>query len=229
MKNKKAFTLVEMLVTVGILGIVLSMTAGMVNYSVGKLRSARAKLLNDTIRSTFDIITQRMYNANDSVISTLDPKNNIIGFIIYNPGTPATIPNTPLTADINDPVILIVSSGEGATPTKICTYFSRDTSLNKLTMAQETCNLAALYKNRNAIQNSLTSDKVEVTGLKVKTGSYFIKSTLALPPRPTQIPFFELEVTAREKQDTNNTTQLKTTFTMDYENLNNLIPLLPAP
>ena len=206
-KTKSGFTLVEMVVTVGILGMVLAMTAGMVNYSVGKLRSARAKVLNDTIRSTFDVMAQKMYNANDKINVG---SGDIYGFAIYDA-------DTKFFSSITKPIIIIVSSGD--TSGKTCTYFGKN--VDKLSMAQTNCS-GTILLGTSDLTGSLTSDKIEITNFQIEN-KFFIQPT-ASPTRPSEIPYFELNVKAREIQDTNNKTQLKTTFTMDYENLNNLIP-----
>lgn len=219
-QNKKlGFTLVEMVVTVGILGMVLAMTSGMINYSVGKLRSARAKLLNDTIRNSFDIIAQKMYNANDSIGSGT---SSVYGFTVYKGSGGSAVMDQPSYTDTENPIILIISSGDDPI-VKTCTYFGKKDS--KIMMYQQTCPGAAAnyFISTNQLTSSLTSDKIKVTNFTITSTSSVYNAT-----RPDdKIPFFELNVEAQEIQDSKNTSQLKTTFTMDYENLNNKLPEIP--
>lgn len=202
--KKRGFTLIEMLVSLGILVVILVMTAGLVNYSAGRVRSAQTKLLTDTIRATFDTINQKMLNANDQVtINGID----VYGFRAYKSGTPGDITNSDM--------LLIVSSGAASSP-KTCTFFGLDTVNKKLKMGQQATCSATTFPILADLTSDLTSDKIQVNSFTI-TNNYTMTDG-----NPAQIPSVTIDVSAQDKQDSKNQAELKSTFTMSYDNVNYL-------
>lgn len=134
--NKKGFTLVELLVTMGILGVVLVMIAGLAGYTAGRLRSNQNRVLNDSLRNVLDIIGQKMYNANTE---TTINGNTIYGFKVINN------------------MLVIVSSGDDNS--KTCTYFGKKDET--VSMKQTNCSENTLPTETD-LASSLTPSRIKI-------------------------------------------------------------------
>lgn len=201
--KKKAFTLVEMLVTLGILAMVVVMVSGLANFTAGRLRSAQIKILNDSIRRALDEMAVRMNNANDE--ATIGG-TSVYGFKAYD-----SSPNQ---------MVVIVSKGE--TGSTVCTYFGL--ADNSLKTAQNNCSGDLLHStDLSSVGSSLTPEKVHIktfdlTGYKPMTD----------PSNTKFIPKLAVKITAVSANDINDEVNLATTFTMDGENTRNMVSI-PNP
>ena len=198
--KRKAFTLIELIVTMAILAMVVVMIAGMTSFTVGRLKSAQMKMVNDALRNSLDTIGQKMNNANEK--AKIDGENRY-GFYYKNN-------------------ILVVISGD-ETPSIYCTYFGLNG--DAMAMAQEKA-MAGVCKNTNLITlgNNVTPEKIKVTSFSIDP----LKSsemTEASRPNQTEIPRIKITLSGYDTSDKAGvaaTSSLETTFTMDGENVNYL-------
>ena len=204
--NKKAFTLVEMLVTMGILMMVLVMISGLANFVSGRIRSVQNKLLNDSIRQSFDFIAQKMYSANDYVDSGVSPY--IYGFRYYDHATPATT----MAPD----VLVIVSSADNRNTDKKCTFFGLNNG--SLAMTQNDC--SSYITDTTKLTNNLTPAGITVTDFTIDTIQSKMMTSSA---KPSDIPKIRVVVKAKSNASSSATTEMDTTFGMDGESVRSII------
>jgi prepilin-type N-terminal cleavage/methylation domain-containing protein len=195
--KRKAFTLTELIVTMGILSMVVVVIAGMARYTAGRLKSAQIKSSNDALRSSLDVIGQKMNNANEK--AKIDTENRY-GFYYKNN-------------------ILVVISGD-ASPEIYCTYFGKKD--DALAMAQEKAN-SGKCSDTDAINlaNNVTPENIKVTSFSIDSSKSLQMTELGHADQK-EIPKVEIKVEAKDIADPTNIVTVKTTFTMDGENVNYL-------
>jgi prepilin-type N-terminal cleavage/methylation domain-containing protein len=184
---KKAFTLIELMVSITILALVLVMLSGMVNYTSGRLKSAQLKLVNDSLRQSLDLISQKMYNANDK--KTIGVLGEVKGFTVNNSN-----------------ILIIVSSN--LTDNKIvCTYFGQKG--DKLAMTQD----ATCPAEPNDLDHFVTPSKINITDFSL------------IEDQTGNIPNVVISLSGYNTTDKDKVAAtVKTTLTMDGENVRNLNP-----
>lgn len=226
--KKKGFTLIELIVSMGILAIIVATVAGMENFTSGRLKSSQLKIVNDTLRSTLEVIGQKMYSANDTVTMG---GTVVYGFRYYRSVSPTVAPSASNVPDM----LVIVSSN--ASTTKTCTYFGLyDSSLR---IYQEPCvnfrtlgdlNTLGGFVNSTAAYrpttNSMTPERVKISDFIIE----WTKSTMMTSATTTDfIPKVNITLKAYDATDvsgvagtTGARAALSTTFTMDGENVHYL-------
>lgn len=148
LKTRSAFTLVELMVTIAILGIVVVLVGNLANFTVGRLKSNQLKHTNDAIRSALNLIGQKMNNANAH-------KSGVYGFKV--------------TGIYPDQVLMIASSdSDDANIT--CTYFGKRDE--KIMMDQDNCSGMTLGN----LTHPVTPDKISVETFEF-TGKHEMSAT----------------------------------------------------
>ena len=207
-KMKKAFTLVELIIAMGILITVMASILGMVNFVSGRLKSIQIKTVSDGLRASLDIIGQKMYSANEHiVISGID----VYGFRYYNSASYSS--NSPASPNM----LVIVTSGVNSTPT--CNYFGLNN--DQLMIHQALC--SGLYKSPGELQDSLTPPGIKVTAFTIKAANTDESQIMLDPDNINFIPKVKLEIKAYDLKDPSKTEiTVQTTLTMDGESVNYL-------
>ena len=217
-KTKSGFTLVEMMVTMVILGVVIAMIGGLTNFVSEKLHSLEGKNLNDAVRQSLNLIAQKMINTNTHVkIGSID----VYGFRYYSSSAPNTqVPNN-ANATLADPILMIVSSG-GTGTNPVCTFFGQKGT--SLAMAQDTT--CGSFLTSSSLTSLVTPKKVKVTSFTVDE---LLSQMMTTNAGTTYIPTVRMIISAQSVANSAITSTIDTTFTMDAENVRFLeIPNQPV-
>jgi len=207
-RNQKAFTLVEVIVTLAILSSLIVIIAGLASYTAGKLRSIQQRNMNYALRSALDLVGQKMYSANDKVtIPNGSSPITVYGFRYYKSGDPTD----KLKIDAN--MIVIVSSYDDSPVVKKCTFFGYDSGDQNLKMGQNNCDSFLILAD---LKNSVLPKNIKLTSFVVQDGS-----NLMTDPTDIIIPKIMIDATVQDQQGTVKS-ELQTTFSMDGYNVKGL-------
>lgn len=194
MKNyqKSGVTLVELLVALLILSIILIMGAAATNLTVGKMRSKKTTDIVQPVRNAFDIISQKMNTANDKKLS-------IYGFALTKNGV---IDNT------TGNTLAIVNTSNSNTQ---CVFIGLVGTV--LRMTQNAC---AFIPTLIVSDHAITPDNIKVNSFS------FPEKSIWSSGAPSQIPYITIEIIAQDPNDDTNKIDLRTSYFLDYQTVNNL-------
>ena len=187
--KRKAFTLVELMVTLAIMGLVIVLIGGLANFTAGRLESAQIKTANEALRSSLDAIGQKMYSANE--YKKIDGQD-VYGF------------------RSEGDVLTIVSSGS-IDNAVTCTYFGKRD--DQLMMAQNTiCSAMTI----DELTNPVTPSRIFVTEFSVNSINQMddLGATEIPKVKITLKGYDKSDPLGPAAQST-----VETTFTMDGENV----------
>ncbi|KKQ18128.1 MAG: hypothetical protein US31_C0009G0027 [Berkelbacteria bacterium GW2011_GWA1_36_9] len=213
---KRGFTLIEMLVAVFVFMILFLIAASFVNLASGSAKSTRTKLLTSHLRNTFDVISQKMNNANGHASMGSDP--DIYGFGIQDVSTGP--PGKSIETEV-----LGIASYDKDTSTTSCTFFSRvfigaivgGGGQSYLYMANSDC--SEPWPNLFLVGKPLF-DPNNISGNFNPT-----MTPSVWKPSDQIAPYLTIQITAQDtdpKYATDNIITLKTSYTMDYQTIKRL-------
>jgi prepilin-type N-terminal cleavage/methylation domain-containing protein len=211
--TKSGFTLVELMVSITILALILVMLSGMVNYTSGRLKSAQLKLVNDSLRQSLDLISQKMYNANAHTVITQSGNSiDIFGFRYYDSNhMPDSSSDNPSAPDM-----LVIVSSDLTGGQKTCTYFGKKD--NQLFMDQDS-GCTKDFQTPSQLVHAITPSKISIQNFKIDSSSSKMMTNTSVD----FIPHIEITIDGYNLTDPQKSpAQVQTTLTMDGENVRSL-------
>lgn len=194
--KSRGFTLIELIVTIFIFSFVIIIAASSIStgFMTGRLHSTSSQEANRNANLFFDILGQKMANANAN-------KNDIYGFRLLSAGK-----------------ILAIASQEGSDGE--CTYFGIKPNTDALYMKQQSCVLSAATPSQ--LTNKITSDKIKVTDFSFEKApdynSYF-QTTLD----ETLAPYLFVTITLEDSK-TNIKENFQSAYNIPYATYSQWVP-----